>query len=170
MGSPRISRVVLPQFFTQGMQKMIKLWLPQAPAALRWVGRGPCCPPRACWGELGYHRALGTTPLAPPLCLTWLFSQGRGQRQHSHDHISFRAEFRTRSGLAATLACQACVPRPTLYIMLSVPTGLAGGAMSQPVPLCWPDPLQGFCGRPSSQVFRHTPCVPRSGRGRCPQE
>lgn len=125
---------------------------------------------RACWGELGYHRALGTTPLAPPLCLTWLFSQGRGQRQHSHDHISFRAEFRTRSGLAATLACQACVPRPTLYIMLSVPTGLAGGAMSQPVPLCWPDPLQGFCGRPSSQVFRHTPCVPRSGRGRCPQE
>lgn len=116
---------------------------------------------RACWGERGYHRALGTTPLAPPLCLTWLFSQRRGQGQHSHDHISFRAEFQTRSGLAATLACQASVPRPTLYIMLSVPTGLAGGAMSQPVPLCWPDPLQGSCGRPSSQVFRHTPCVPR---------
>lgn len=46
MGSPRISRVVLPQFFTQGTQKMIELWLPQAPAALRWVGRGPCCPPK----------------------------------------------------------------------------------------------------------------------------
>lgn len=125
----------------------------------------------ACRGELGYHRAPGTTTHpAPLLCLAQLFSPGRGQRRHSHDRISFRAPFRTRSGLAATLACQAYVLRPTLYIVIC-PYGV--GRRHPRASLC---PSAGFLWEaPFPGVSAHTlrpqtwqRQVPTGvGRGKC---
>lgn len=122
----------------------------------------PCCPPKERAGASAATTGLRAPHLAPPLCLAWLSSQGRGQRQHSHDPISFRAEFWTRSGLAATLARQAYGLRPTLYIMFSVPTGLAGGTHE---PACAP-----LLARPSPGFLREArfPGVPAYTF--CPQE